>query len=85
MSSQILRSQSFDCIFREYLGSSLCEKKISEFYRADLEKAYPEDRPLFSIIDKEAKGGVKKLVVFIDGMDLIEGTGYILHIKLHMW
>ncbi len=85
MSSQILRSQSFDCIFREYLGSSLCEKKISEFYRADLEKAYPEDRPLFSIICKEARDVVKNLVIPFDGIDRIGGTSCILHIKLHMW
>ncbi len=50
-----------------------------------MENAYPEDRPLLSIICKEARGGVKKLVVLIGGMDRIEGTGYILHIKLHMW
>ena len=61
------------------------KKKISEFYRADLEKAYPEDRPLLSIIYKETRGGIKNLVVLIDGMDLIEYTGCILHMKLHMW
>ncbi len=60
-------------------------KKISEFYRADLEKAYPEDRPLLNIIYKETRSEIKTLVVLIDGMDLIEYTGCILHIKLHMW
>jgi hypothetical protein len=60
-------------------------KKISEFYRADLEKAYPEDRPLLSIIYKDIIDGIENLVVLIDGIDLIEYTGCILHIKLHMW
>jgi hypothetical protein len=61
------------------------EKKISEFYRADLEKAYREDRPLLSIIYKETRSEIKTLVVLIDGMDLIKYTGCILHIELHMW
>jgi hypothetical protein len=60
-------------------------KKISEFYRADLKKAYPEDRLLLSIIYKETREEIKNLVVLIDDMDLIEYTGCILHIKLHMW
>jgi hypothetical protein len=37
-----------------------------------LEKAYPEDRPLLSIIYKETRSEIKNLVVLIDGMDLIE-------------
>ena len=85
MSSQIFRSQSFDCVFREYLGSSLCEKQISEFYRADLENAYPEDRPLFSIKCKEARNVVKNLVIPFEGIDRIGDTSCIPHIKLHMW
>jgi hypothetical protein len=71
--------------FSESTKVVVLEKKISEFYRADLEKAYLEDRRLLSIIYKEARSGVKNLVVLIDGMDLIEYTGCILHIKLHMW
>jgi hypothetical protein len=38
-----------------------------------------------SIIYKKTEEEIKNLVVLIDGMDLIEYTGCILHIKLHMW
>ncbi len=71
--------------FSESTKVLVIEKKISEFYRADLEKAYPEHRLLSSIIYKETNEEIKNLVVFIDGMDLIEYTGCIFHIKLHMW
>jgi hypothetical protein len=71
--------------FSESTKVVVFEKKISEFYRADLEKAYSEDRPLLSIIYKETRSEIKNLLVLIDGMDLIEYTGCILRIKLHMW
>ncbi len=60
-------------------------KKISEFYRADLKKAYSKDRLLLNIIYKEIREVIKHLVVLIEDMDLIEYTGCILHIKLDMW
>ena len=71
-------------MFTEYLGSSLCGKKISEFYRADLENGYAEYRPLLSIIHKEARDVVKNLPISFDGIRRIGGASSIPHIKLHM-
>ncbi len=58
---------------------------MSEFYRADLKKAYPENGLLVSIIYKETREKIKNSVVLIDGMDLIEYAGRILHTILHTW
>ncbi len=52
--------------FSESTKAVVLEKKISEFYRADLKKAYPEDRPLLSIIYKETRGEIKNLVVSVN-------------------
>ncbi len=60
-------------------------ENISEFYRANLKKAYCEDRLLLSIIYKEIREEIKNLVLLIDDMALSEYTGCILHIKLHVW
>ena len=61
------------------------KKKISEFYRADLKKAYLEDTLLLSMKFKEARDVVENLVIPFDGIDHIGDSSCILHIKLHMW
>ncbi len=60
-------------------------EKISEFYRADLKKAYPENRLLLNIIYKVSRGEIKNLVILIDNVDLTEDRSCILHIKVYMW